>query len=109
MCARFAELGCRLSGFDAYTTSNVLSGSGLSSSAAFEVLLGTMLNGMFFDGALTALQIAQIGQYAENKFFGKPCGLMDQAASSIGSFITIDFRDTEKPEVRHQAGCARSA
>ena len=102
MCARFAELGCKLSGFDAYTTSNVLSGSGLSSSAAFEVLLGTMLNGMFFDDTLTALQIAQIGQYAENKFFGKPCGLMDQAASSIGSFITIDFRDTESPR------CGRS-
>ena len=100
MCTRFAELGCELTGFDAYTTSNVLSGSGLSSSAAFEVLLGTMINGMFFDDKLTALQIAQMGQYAENKYFGKPCGLMDQAASSIGSFITIDFADKENPEVR---------
>ena len=100
MCTRMRELGCELTGFDAYTTSNVLSGSGLSSSAAFEVLLGTMLNGMFFGDKLTALQIAQMGQYAENKFFGKPCGLMDQAASSIGSFITIDFADKENPEVR---------
>lgn len=100
MCARFAELGCKLSGFDAYTTSNVLSGSGLSSSAAFEVLLGTMLNGMFFDDTLTALQIAQIGQYAENKFFGKPCGLMDQLASSTGGLVFMDFRDPAAPLVR---------
>lgn len=100
MCTRMRELGCEVGGFDAYTTSNVLSGSGLSSSAAFEVLLGTMINGMFFGDKLTALQIAQMGQYAENKYFGKPCGLMDQAASSIGSFITIDFEDKENPEVR---------
>lgn len=100
MCTRMRELGCNVGGFDAYTTSNVLSGSGLSSSAAFEVLLGTMINGMYFGDHLTALQIAQVGQYAENKFFGKPCGLMDQAASSIGSFITIDFENKETPEVR---------
>ena len=68
MCTRMRELGCSVGGFDAYTTSNVLSGSGLSSSAAFEVLLGTMINGMYFGDHLTALQIAQVGQYAENKF-----------------------------------------
>lgn len=95
--AKFTELGYTMGGFDAYTTSNVLSGSGLSSSAAFEVLVGTIVNGLFCGGKESALKIAQVGQYAENVYFGKPCGLMDQAASSIGSFITIDFKDAENP------------
>lgn len=97
--SRFTQLGYRVGGFDAYTTSDVLSGSGLSSSAAFEVLIGTIVNALYCDGRESALKIAQIGQYAENVYFGKPCGLMDQAASSIGGFITIDFKDNDSPKV----------
>lgn len=99
MCARFRQLGYAVSGFDAYTTSNVLQGSGLSSSAAFEVLLGTAMNALFCGGKETALSIAQISQYTENVYFGKPSGLMDQSASSIGGFITIDFENKESPKV----------
>lgn len=97
--SKFNELGYPIGGFDAYTTSNVLSGSGLSSSAAFEVLVGTIVNNLFCDGKESALKIAQVGQYAENMYFGKPCGLMDQAASSVGGFTTIDFKDAENPKV----------
>ena len=97
--AKFAQLGYTMGGFDAYTTSDVLSGSGLSSSAAFEVLVGTIVNDLFCKGKESALKIAQIGQYAENVYFGKPCGLMDQAASSVGGFVTIDFKDAEHPKV----------
>ena len=99
VAARFAQLGCGLEGFDAYVTSTVLPGSGLSSSAAFEVLLGTIVNMLFNASAATPVQIAQIGQYAENVYFGKPCGLMDQTASSVGNIIAIDFADPEKPQV----------
>ena len=99
VCARFAELGCRVAGFDAYCESTVLPGSGLSSSAAFEVLIGTIVNGLFFEGRVSQPEIAQIGQYAENVFFGKPCGLMDQTACSVGNIITIDFADPAHPEV----------
>ena len=74
-------------------------GSGLSSSAAFEVLIGTMLSELFWDGKCSAVEIAQIGQYAENVFFGKPCGLMDQTASSVGGVVAIDFADTASPVV----------
>ena len=97
MAAWFAELGCAVKGFDAYVTSTVLPGSGLSSSAAFEVLVGTILNHLFFDARLDAPRIAMIGQYAENVFFGKPCGLMDQTASAVGSMVTIDFNDPSAP------------
>ena len=99
VAAKFTSLGCRVEGFDAYCESTVLPGSGLSSSAAFEVLVGTIINCMFFDCKLTAVEIAQIGQYAENVFFGKPCGLMDQTASSVGSMVFIDFADSDKPVV----------
>lgn len=99
IAARFTEMGYAVGGFDAYTTSNVLSGSGLSSSAAFEVLVGTIINDLYCGGKESALKIAQIGQYAENYYFGKPCGLMDQAASSVGGFITIDFGNLENPKV----------
>ena len=99
VAARFAELGCEVRGFDAYVTSTVLPGSGLSSSAAFEVLVGTVLNCLFFDSTLDAPQIAMIGQYAENVFFGKPCGLMDQTASAVGSMVTIDFCDPAAPVI----------
>ena len=97
--ARFRQLGYEIGGFDAYTTSNVLKGSGLSSSAAFEVLIGVIFNHLFNGGRVDAVEIAQIAQYAENAFFGKPCGLMDQMASSVGNIITIDFADTEHPVI----------
>ena len=99
VCARFAELGCKVAGFDAYCESTVLPGSGLSSSAAFEVLIGTIVNGLFFDGRVSQPEIAQIGQYAENVFFGKPCGLMDQTASAVGNLVTIDFGDKDHPVI----------
>ena len=99
VCARFAQLGCNLQGFDAYCESTVLPGSGLSSSAAFEVLIGTIVNHLFFDGKATQPEIARIGQYAENVFFGKPCGLMDQMASAVGNLVTIDFFDKEHPVI----------
>ena len=101
VCAKLAELGCPLAGkgLDAYMISDVLGGSGLSSSAAFEVLIGTILNGLFFGGKCSAVEIAQIGQYAENVFFGKPSGLMDQTASSVGGVVAIDFADPGKPIV----------
>ena len=96
--AGIAARGFSVPGFDAYVTSRVLAGSGLSSSAAFEVLLGTVINHLSAAG-LDALQIAQLGQYAENVYFGKPCGLLDQAASSLGGVITIDFADEKAPQV----------
>lgn len=97
--ARFAQKGHRTGGFDAYTTSNVLKGSGLSSSAAFEVLVGTILSHLYNDAAVSPVEIAKYAQYAENVYFGKPSGLMDQMASSVGSVITIDFADTENPVI----------
>ena len=100
VAARFAQLGCKVGGFDAYCESTVLPGSGLSSSAAFEVLIGTIINHLFFDGRVSQPEIAQIGQYAENVFFGKPCGLMDQTASAVGGLVTIDFADKEHPDIR---------
>ena len=99
VAARFTQLGCKVEGFDAYCESTVLPGSGLSSSAAYEVLIGTILNHMFFDGRVSQPEIAQIGQYAENVFFGKPCGLMDQTASAVGNLVTIDFFDKEHPVI----------
>ena len=96
VAAKFREYG--LEGFDAYVCSNVLSGSGLSSSAAFEVLVGVIFNHLCSAGK-NAVEIAQIGQYAENVYFGKPCGLMDQTASSVGNIIGIDFADPTAPVV----------
>ncbi|CDD53677.1 gHMP kinase N-terminal domain protein [Ruminococcus sp. CAG:379] len=103
VAARFIQLGYPVSGFDAYTTSSVLKGSGLSSSAAFEVLLGNIINAFFADGAETPVSIAQIGQYAENVFFGKPCGLMDQMACSLGNVASIDFADPDNPGIRQMS------
>lgn len=99
IAAKLHEMGYKLSGFDAYTTSSVLAGSGLSSSAAFEVLVGNIINTFYCDGKVSPVEIAKIGQYAENVFFGKPCGLMDQMASSVGGIISIDFKSTESPVV----------
>lgn len=98
--AKFKELGYDIKGFDAYTSSNVLKGSGLSSSAAFEVLIGNILNGLFANNSVSDIEIAQIGQYSENVYFGKPCGLMDQMASSVGGVVSIDFRDNKKPLIK---------
>lgn len=95
--ARFKELGYNIGGFDAATKSSVISGSGLSSSAAFEVLVATMLNYLYNDGKISPVEIAQISQYAENVHFGKPCGLLDQMACSVGGFVQIDFKDPKKP------------
>ena len=100
VAARFTQLGCKVEGFDAYCESTVLPGSGLSSSAAYEVLIGTIINHLFFDAKVSQPEIAQIGQYAENVFFGKPCGLMDQTASAVGGLVTIDFADKEHPHIR---------
>ncbi len=99
VAAAFQQRGARMRGLDAQVSSTVLPGSGLSSSAAFEVLMGSILNTLFLDGRLGAVEIAQIGQYAENVYFGKPCGLMDQMASSVGGMVFIDFADPEKPLV----------
>ena len=99
VAARFAQLGCKVEGFDAYCESTVLPGSGLSSSAAFEVLMGTIINHLFFGGKVSQPEIAMIGQYAENVFFGKPCGLMDQTASAVGNLVTIDFFHKDHPVI----------
>jgi galactokinase len=99
VAGRFSQLGCPLTGLDIYITSRVLPGSGLSSSAAFEVLIGTVLNEVCFARKVSAIENAQIAQYAENVYFGKPCGLMDQMASSVGNLVEIDFADPEKPLV----------
>ncbi|MBU3819018.1 MAG: galactokinase [Candidatus Faecalibacterium intestinavium] len=99
-CAAFAKRGAALSGLDVYISSNVPKGSGVSSSAAFEVLIGTILNELFMSSAKASpIEIAQIGQWAENVYFGKPCGLMDQMASSVGNIVTIDFADPSNPVV----------
>ncbi len=95
--------GYTVHGFDGYTETEVLRGSGLSSSAAFEVLIGTIINELDCGGALTSTEIAQIGQYAENVYYGKPCGLMDQMACATGGVISIDFYDPREPKV---ARCA---
>ncbi len=99
VAARFKELGYNIGGIDCVTVNNVLKGSGMSSSASFEVLVGTMLNYLYNDGKISPVEIAQIAQFAENKFFGKPCGLMDQMACSVGSFVQIDFCDPAAPVI----------
>lgn len=100
MAAKVAEMGYSLIGIDAYIVSDVLSGSGLSSSAAFEVLLGSILNYYCCGGALDQIEIAKAGQYAENIYFGKPCGLMDQLGASLGGAVAIDFEDPNTPVVK---------
>ena len=100
VAARFTQLGCKVEGFDAYCESTVLPGSGLSSSAAYEVLIGTIINHLFFGGKVSQAEVAQIGQYTENAFFGKPCGLMDQTASAVGNLVTIDFFDKDHPVIK---------
>ncbi|WP_294581382.1 galactokinase family protein [uncultured Thomasclavelia sp.] len=98
--ARLQELGYQIGGFNAFITSDVLMGAGLSSSAAFETIIGTIISGLYNQMTIDPVVIAQVGQYAENVYFDKPCGLMDQCASSVGSLINIDFKDVDKPVVR---------
>lgn len=98
--AKINDMGYKIGGFDAVTTSDVMGGSGLSSSAAFEVLLGTTVSYLYNEGEISAVDIAKIAQYSENVFFGKPCGLLDQMASSVGTFVTIDFESTENPVIK---------
>ena len=100
VAAGVKELGFEVKGFDACTTSDVMGGSGLSSSAAFEVLLGSILSYVYNDGKISNVDIAKISQMSENKFFGKPCGLLDQMASSVGTFVTIDFKSVLEPEIK---------
>lgn len=94
------QRGYQVGGFHAYVTSDVLMGAGMSSSAAFESLVGTILSSLYNEGRVSSVEIAQIGQYAENVYFGKPCGLMDQMACSVGGMVFIDFEKKEHPIVR---------
>lgn len=98
--AQFIEMGVDVKGFDAYTTSDILSGSGLSSSAAFEILIGTIINCYCNNGRTDPVKLARIGQYAENVYYGKKCGLMDQAVCAVGGLVFIDFNDPENPVIR---------
>ena len=100
IAAQMTRMGHTLHGFDACVTSNVPVGSGLSSSAAYEVLVCNILNHFFCGGAIDPIEIAKISQYAENVYFGKPCGLMDQTASSVGNAVAIDFKDPAAPIVQ---------
>ncbi len=95
----FAERGYAVGGFVAYTTTRVLKGSGLSSSAAFEVMIGNILNHLYNGGKIANEELAKIAQYAENVYFGKPCGLMDQMACAVGGFVAIDFADPKNPVI----------
>ena len=99
VCDGLRSAGYTAGGFDAYTTSNVFKASGLSSSAAFEDMIGTIENHLYNDGRIDNVEIAKIGQYAENKFYGKPCGLLDQVACIYGGFVYIDFENPSEPEV----------
>ena len=99
--SKLKELGYNIGGFKAFITSDVLVGAGLSSSAAFETIIGTIIDGLYNDMSIDMVTIAKVGQYAENVYFGKPCGLMDQCACAVGGLIFIDFKDTEHPVVNH--------
>jgi galactokinase len=100
ICSRFKEMGYAIGGFDACIDGGVPKGSGLSSSASFEVLIGAILSQLFNNGNVDPIQNAIIGQYSENNYFGKPCGLMDQTACAMGGLITIDFKDPSRPVVK---------
>jgi len=100
ICARMKEMGYETGGFDACIEGRVPKGSGLSSSASFEVLIGAIVNHLFNNGRMSGVENAIIGQWSENNYFGKPCGLMDQTACSVGGLITIDFKDPSKPIVK---------
>ncbi len=108
MCAGFLKDSYAIGGFDAYTTSNVLKGSGLSSSAAFEDMVGNILSHMYNSGRVSNVEIAKLAQFSENVYFGKPCGLMDQVACAVGGIVAIDFADTKNPVIE-QIGVDLSA
>ena len=99
MVNAFIEAGHAVGGYDAYSCTEVLKGSGLSSSAAFEVMIGNILNHLYNDGKVDNKEIAKYAQYSENVYFGKPCGLMDQMACAVGGFVYIDFEDNKNPIV----------
>jgi len=99
MVRGFSDRGYAVGGYDAYATSEVLKGSGISSSAAYEVMIGNILNHLYSDGKVENREIAAVAQYAENVYFGKPCGLMDQMACAVGGFVFIDFEDQSAPVV----------
>lgn len=99
ICSGFEKRGYELGGFDAYTTNNVYKGSGLSSSAAFEVAVGTMMSCLHNGGSVDPVEIAKISQYAEREFFGKACGLMDQAVCAVGGLVMIDFEKEDEPKI----------
>jgi len=103
VCSRLRELGRAVGGFRACVSSSVPRGSGLSSSAAYEVLMCTIVNSLYNGGDIPPIELAQVSQYAENVYFGKPCGLMDQTASAVGGFVAIDFQDPARPAVRKLA------
>ena len=100
VAARLAQMGYAAGGFDAYTTTRVLRGSGLSSSAAFEVLVCSIMNHLFCGGQLSPVQLAQVGQYAENVYYGKPCGLLDQLSCACGGVIAAGFQDPAHPSIQ---------
>ena len=100
MAHGFAIKGYEIGGYDVYSTSDVLKGSGISSSAAYEVMIGNIFNHLYNDGRIENYEIAKLAQYAENVFFGKPCGLMDQMACAVGGFVYIDFEDARAPVVK---------
>ena len=102
IAARFAQRGITVGGFDAYTVSDVLSGSGLSSSAAFETLVATIIDTRYNDGKTPPVELAKIGQFAENQYYGKGSGLLDQTACAVGGLVFLDFKDTENPVVKKQ-------
>ena len=97
--AGLANRGYKIGGFKAYITSDVLIGAGLSSSAAYETLIGNIVSGLYNNMSISAEEIAIIGQFAENVYFGKPCGLMDQMACSVGNMVHVDFANTNNPKV----------
>ena len=99
MVSGFRNKGYKVGGYDAYSTTQVLKGSGISSSAAFEVMVGNILNYLYNDGKVENMEIAKLAQYSENVYFGKPCGLMDQMACAVGGFVYIDFEDNANPVV----------
>ena len=108
IAAQFAQMGVRIGGFDAYSVSDVLSGSGLSSSAAFETMVGTIIDEQYNGGKAGEIEIAKIGQYAENVYFGKGSGLLDQMVCSVGAFVFLDFRDNDNPVVeKHRFAFAK--
>jgi galactokinase len=100
IAARLAELGCRVGGFHACLSSRVLKGSGLSSSAAYEVAIATIFNHFYNGGSIPAVELAKACRWAENNYYGKPCGLMDQTACAVGGFVAIDFAQMSSPAVR---------